>query len=131
MPAPKLQGRLGEGLLGWSRKDGGAPGPRWPARTRVHPGGGELGPRMPGVGSQQGVGTGPRPPGRTCRATQHTSNNRPLQPSAYPESPGRHWVCCFLKKQKIIFFTESKLFFLFLYHFSDVIFTFAPNLLVG
>lgn len=37
--------------------------------------------------------------------------------------------CCFLKKQKIIFFTESKLFFLFLYHFSDVIFTFAPILI--
>lgn len=32
---------------------------------------------------------------------------------------------CFLKKKKILFFTESKLFFLFLYHFSDVIFTFA------
>lgn len=44
------------------------------------------------------------------------------------------WVsldCCFLKKQKIIFFTESELFFLFLYHFSDVICTFAPILIQG
>lgn len=43
------------------------------------------------------------------------------------------WVSldCFLKKQKIIFFTESKLFFLFLYHFSDVICTFAPILIQG
>lgn len=31
MPASRLQGRLGEGLLGWSRKDRCAPGPRWPS----------------------------------------------------------------------------------------------------
>lgn len=49
--------------------------------------------------------------------------------SACPVSPGCRGHCCFLKKQKIIFFTESKLFFLFLYHFSDVIFTFAPILI--
>lgn len=30
MPASRLQGQLGEGLLGWSRKDRGAPGPRLP-----------------------------------------------------------------------------------------------------
>lgn len=41
-------------------------------------------------------------------------------------SPSNVTEIAFLKKQKIIFFTESKLSFLFLYHFSNVIFTFAP-----
>lgn len=44
-------------------------------------------------------------------------------------SPSGVTEIVFLKKQKIIFFTESKLFFLFLYHFSNVIFTFAPILI--
>lgn len=34
-------------------------------------------------------------------------------------------ILFFLKKQKTIFFTESMLFFLFLYHFSSVIYTFT------
>lgn len=44
-------------------------------------------------------------------------------------SPSNVTEIAFLKKQKIIFFTESKLSFLFLYHFSSVIFTFAPMLI--
>lgn len=44
-------------------------------------------------------------------------------------SPSDVTEIAFLKKQKIIFFTESKLSFLFLYHFSNVIFTFAPTLI--
>lgn len=44
-------------------------------------------------------------------------------------SPSNVTEIAFLKKQKIIFFTESKLSFLFLYHFSNVIFTFAPTLI--
>lgn len=81
--------------------------------------------------------TGQRPRGRTrpgdggATRARHTPDTGTSGPSACPESSGCHGDRCFLKKQKIIFFTESKLFFLFLYRFSDVIFTFAPHLLVG
>ena len=81
--------------------------------------------------------TGRRPRGWTRPGdggdtpARHTPDTGTSGPSACPESSGCHGDRCFLKKQKIIFFTESKLFFLFLYRFSDVIFTFAPHLLVG
>lgn len=76
-----------------------------------------------------GTDTRRRRRGHPCSV--YTPDTGTSGPSACPESSGCHGDRCFLKKQKIIFFTESKLFFLFLYRFSDVIFTFAPHLLVG
>ena len=118
---------------------GAEPARRW-RQHRAEPGGRPAPrcPQMEGSGVLAGLAS---EAGEVSGLTRDLGDGRAELLSALPttgppalslsRTPRCHWDRCFLKKQKIIFFTESKLFFLFLYHFSDVIFTFAPNLLVG
>lgn len=79
----------------------------------------------------QGVGTSPRPRGWTAGAAEHTFQPRALPaPQLVPHPRVSLGLLFFEETEDYIFYREQAV-FLILYHFSDVIFTFAPNLLVG